>query len=66
MATPSQRNVQVKYRNGAKFIQKLIPGMVGTGAEASNAYDGVGGELLCEFTNAVLLSNRLALVYATS
>lgn len=66
MATASQRNIQVKYRSGAKFIQKLIPGMVGHGAEASNAYDGVGGELLCEFTDAVLLPNRLALVYATS
>lgn len=66
MATPSSRNVQVKYRSGAKFIQKLIPGMVGHGAEASNAYDGVGGELLCEFTDAMLLPNRSALVYATS
>jgi hypothetical protein len=66
MATPSQRNIQIKYRSGAKFIQKLIPGMVGSGPEASNAYDGVGGELLCEFTNATLLNNRLGLVYATS
>lgn len=66
MASPTQRNIQVKYRNGAKFIQKLIPGMVGPGGEASNAYDGVAGELLCEFTNAVLLPNRLGLVYANS
>lgn len=66
MASPSERNVQVKYRNGAKFIQKLIPGMVGPGGEASNGYDGVAGELLCEFTNAVLLPNRLGLVYAAS
>lgn len=66
MASASQRNIQVKYRDGAKFIQKLIPGMVGSGAEASNAYDGVGGELLCEFTNATLLGNRLGLVYANS
>lgn len=66
MASPSQRNIQVKYREGAKFIQKLIPGMVGSGPEASNAYDGVGGELLCEFTNAILLPNRCGLVYATS
>jgi hypothetical protein len=66
MATPSQRNIQVKYRSGAKFIQKLIPGMVGSGVEASNKYDGVEGALLCEFTDAVLLPNRLGLVYATS
>lgn len=66
MASANQRNIQVKYRSGAKFIQKLIPGMVGPGAEASNKYDGVEGALLCEFTNAVLLPNRLGLVYATS
>jgi hypothetical protein len=66
MASASERNIQVKYREGAKFIQKLIPGMVGSGPEASNAYDGVGGELLCEFTNAVLLPNRCGLVYASS
>lgn len=66
MASPSERNIQVKYREGAKFIQKLIPGMVGSGPEASNAYDGVGGELLCEFTNGVLLPNRLGLVYASA
>jgi hypothetical protein len=66
LATPSQRNIQVKYRSGAKFIQKLIPGMVGPGPTASNKYDGLEGELLCEFTDAVLLPNRLGLVYATS
>lgn len=66
MASANQRNIQVKYRSGAKFIQKLIPGMVGPGAEASNKYDGVEGALLCEFTDAVLLPNRLGLVYATS
>lgn len=66
MATPTSRNVQVKYRSGAKFIQKLIPGMVGPGTEASNKYDGVEGALICEFTDAVLLPNRLGLVYATN
>jgi hypothetical protein len=67
MASATQRNIQVKYRTGAKFIQKLIPGMVGgSGVEASNKYDGVEGALICEFTDAVLLPNRLGLVYATS
>lgn len=64
MVTPSQRNIQVKYRSGAKFIQKLLPGMVGPGPTASNKYDGIEGALLCEFTDAVLLKNRLGLVYA--
>jgi hypothetical protein len=66
MATGSERNIQVKYRDGAKFIQKMIPGMVGDGMEASNAYDGIQGELLCEFTTACLLPNRLGLVYANA
>jgi hypothetical protein len=66
MATPKSRNIQVKYRTGAKFIQKLIPGMVGPGGEGSNKYDGIEGALLCEFTDAVLLPNRLGLVYANS
>lgn len=65
MASPTQRNVQVKYREGAKFIQKLIPGMVGPGGTASNKYDGVEGALLCEFTDAVMLPNRFGLVYAS-
>lgn len=61
-----ERNIQVKYRDGAKFIQKMIPGMVGEGLQTSNAYDGIQGELLTEFTTAVLLPNRLGLVYANS
>jgi hypothetical protein len=65
-ATPGQRNIQVKYRKGAKFIQKMITGMASPGLEASNAYDGLQMELLCEFTSAVLLPNRLGLVAATS
>jgi len=61
-----ERNIQVKYRDGAKFIQKMIPGMAGDGLQASNAYDGIQGELLCEFTTACLLPNRLGLVYANA
>jgi hypothetical protein len=64
--TGGERNIQVKYRDGAKFIQKMIPGMAGDGMVASNAYDGIQGELLCEFTTACLLPNRLGLVYANS
>lgn len=66
VAGAGERNIQVKYRDGAKFIQKMIPGMPGEGLTASNAYDGIQGELLCEFTTACLLPNRLGLVYANS
>jgi len=62
--TTGGRNVQVKYRKGAKFIQKFITGMASPGMEVSNAYDGLQGELLCEFTVANLLPNRHALLYA--
>lgn len=62
----NQRNIQVKYRKGAKMIQKFITGMASPGAEASNAYDGLQIELLSEFTTAVLLPNRLGVVYAAS
>ena len=65
-ATPGQRNIQVKYRKGAKFIQKMITGMASPGLTASNAYDGLQMELLCEFTTACLLPNRLGLVYANA
>lgn len=65
-ATPGQRNIQVKYRKDAKFIQKFITGMASPGATASNAYDGLQFELLCEFLGAVLLPNRTGLVYADS
>lgn len=62
--TGGERNIQVKYRKGAKFIQKAIPGMASPGMEVANAYDGLQMELLCEFTTACLLPNRLGLVYA--
>lgn len=64
--TTGGRNVQVKYRKNRKFIQKFITGMASEGLEVSNAYDGLQGELLCEFTVANLLPNRSALVYANS
>ena len=60
------RNIQVKHRKGAKFIQKAIPGMASPGMEAASAYDGLQMELLTEFTTACLLPNRLGLVYASS
>lgn len=64
--SPSVRNIQVKYRKGAKFIQKFITGMASESLETSNAYDGLQMELLTEFTTAVMLPNRLGLVTATS
>lgn len=60
------RNIQVKHRKGAKFIQKAIPGMASPGMEAASAYDGLQMELLSEFTTACMLPNRLGLVYANS
>lgn len=65
-ANGSHRNIEVLYRDGAKFIQKMIPGMASPGLEVSNAYDGLQGELLTEFTTAVYMPNRLGLVYANS
>lgn len=65
-ATPGQRNIQVKYRKGAKFIQKFITGMASDSLEVSNAYDGLQMELLTEFTTACLLPNRLGVVGANS
>lgn len=63
---PGQRNIQVKYRDGAKFTQKFIHGMEGPGMEAANAYDGLQGELLTEFGSATLLGNRLGIIKANS
>jgi hypothetical protein len=60
------RNIQVKYRKGAKFIQKAIPGMASPGMEAASAYDGLQMELLSEFTCGCMLPNRLGLVYSVS
>jgi len=66
VAGAGERNIQIKYRDGAKFIQKMIPGMVGDGLQSANAYDGIQGELLCEFTNVCHLPNRLGQIYANS
>lgn len=66
VAGANERNIQVKYRDGAKFLQKMITGMPSPGLESSNAYDGVQGELLTEFTTAVYSPNRLGLIYANS
>ena len=66
VAGAGERNIQVKYRDGAKFIQKMIPGMVGDGLQTSNAFDGIQGELLTEFTTVCLLPNRLGAIYANS
>lgn len=62
----AERNIQIKYRSGAKFIQKMIPGMVGNGLQSANAYDGIQGELLTEFTNVCHLPNRLGQIYANT
>lgn len=59
-----ERNIQVKYLEGAKFIQKVIDGMAGDGAKAANTTDGLAMELLCEFAVGVMLPNRLGLLYA--
>jgi len=66
VAGANERNIQVKYRDGAKFIQKMIPGMASPGLEVSNAYDGIEGQLLTEFTTAVYSPNRLGLLFANS
>ena len=64
MVSPGQRNIQVKYLEGAKFIQKAIEGMVGDSYGVASAYDGIQMELLSEYLVACLLPNRLGLVYA--
>lgn len=66
MVTPGERNVQVKYLEGRKFIQKVITGMEGDSYEAANAYDGIQFELLTEFLVACMLPNRLGLVYSNA
>lgn len=58
------RNIEVKHRKGAKMIQKMIPGMAGNGLEASNAFDGIQGELLTEFATVCYKPNLLGLLYS--
>lgn len=60
--TSGERNIQVKYRKGRKFIQKFITGMASESHEVSNAYDGFQAEMLSEFMPVVLLPNRCALL----
>lgn len=64
--TDNGTNIQIKYREGAKMIQKLIPGMASPGLEAANKFDGMEGSLLTEFMPVVFLPNRLGLVFANS
>lgn len=64
--TENGTNIQLKYRNGAKMIQKMIPGMPSPGLEAANKFDGIEGALLTEFMPVCFLPNRLGLVYANS
>jgi hypothetical protein len=64
--TENGTNIQLKYRNGAKMIQKMIPGMPSPGLEAANKFDGIEGALLTEFMPVCFLPNRLGLLYAAS
>lgn len=61
-----ERNIQMMYRDGAKMIQKFLPGMGAQGLEIASTFDGVQGELLSEFMPKVVLPNRLGLIYANS
>lgn len=60
------RNVQMKYRSGAKMIQKFITGMASPQMEVSNAFDGMQGELLTEVMPVCYQPNKLGLIYANS
>lgn len=64
--TENGPNIQLKYRNGSKMIQKMIPGMTTPGLEAANKFDGIEGALLTEFAPVCYLPNRLGLIYANS
>ncbi len=65
-STENGANIQVHYREGAKMIQKMIPGMPSPGATAASKFDGIEGALLSEFMPVCFLPNRLGLVYANS
>lgn len=60
------RNIQMKYRSGAKMVQKFITGMASPQMEVSNAFDGLQGELLTEFMPVCYQPNKLGLIYANS
>lgn len=60
------RNIQMKYRSGAKMIQKFITGMASPQMEVSNAFDGLQGELLTEIMPVCYQPNKLGLIYSNS
>lgn len=60
------RNIQMKYRSGAKMIQKFVTGMASPQMEVSNSFDGLQGELLTEFMPVCYQPNKLGLIYANS
>lgn len=62
--TENGTNIQMKYRDGARMIQKMIPGMPSPGLEAATKFDGIEGALLTEFMPVCFLPNRLGLIYA--
>lgn len=64
--TENGANIQMKYRDGARLIQKMIPGMPSPGLEAATKFDGIEGALLTEFMPVCFLPNRLGLIYSTS
>lgn len=64
--TEQGTNIQMKYRDGARLIQKMIPGMPSPGLEAATKFDGIEGALLSEFMPVCFLPNRLGLCYANS
>jgi hypothetical protein len=64
--TENGSNIQMKYRSGARMIQKMIPGMPSPGLEAATKFDGIEGALLTEFMPVCLLPNRLGMIYANS
>lgn len=60
------RNIQMLYRDGAKMIQKFLPGMGADGLQIASTFDGVQGELLSEFMPVCRLANRLGILYSNS
>lgn len=64
--TENGTNIQLKYRNGAKMIQKMIPGMASEGLEVASKFDGIEGALLTEFMPVCYLPNRLGILYSNS
>ncbi len=61
-----ERNIQMLYRDGARMIQKFLPGMGADGMEIASTFDGVQGELLAEFMPKIVLPNRLGILYSNS